>query len=62
LFRAAIARPAFGDKEVAAGWGQDTRFADVAILSSERRDTIEIVPMRSCWEGSIGVRGLLLFR
>jgi hypothetical protein len=37
-------------------------FADVGILGSERRDTIEIIPMRSCWEGSIGVRGLLLFR
>jgi hypothetical protein len=34
-----------GEKEVAAGCGQDTRFADVAILSLERRDTIEIVPV-----------------
>jgi hypothetical protein len=33
-----------GDKEVTAGKGRDTCFADIAILSSERRDTIEIVP------------------
>ena len=35
-----------GDEEVAAGYGRDTRFADVAILSSERRDTVEIVPQQ----------------
>ncbi len=35
-----------GDEEVAAGYGWDTRFADVAILSSERRDTVEIVPQQ----------------
>jgi hypothetical protein len=39
-------RRATGDKEVAAGQGRDTRFADVAMLSSGRRDTIEIVPER----------------
>jgi hypothetical protein len=33
-----------GDKEVAAGEGKGTRFAEIAILKSERRDTIEIVP------------------
>jgi hypothetical protein len=37
-------RPRIGDKEVAAGEGQDARFGDVARLSSERRATIEIVP------------------
>jgi hypothetical protein len=35
-----------GDKEVASGEAQDTRFADVAILGSEHRDMIEIVPER----------------
>jgi len=38
--------PASGDKEVATGRGEDTRFADVAIFSAERRGTIEIVPTR----------------
>ncbi|MGB0097511.1 MAG: hypothetical protein WBP81_33870 [Solirubrobacteraceae bacterium] len=33
-----------GDEQVAAGRGQDPRFADVAIFSAERHDTIEIVP------------------
>jgi hypothetical protein len=36
--------PASGDERVAADSGQDTCFGVVAILSSERRNTIEIVP------------------
>ncbi|MGZ4251362.1 MAG: hypothetical protein ACXVUE_24055 [Solirubrobacteraceae bacterium] len=32
---------ATGDKKVAAGQDQDTRFADVAILRQQRRDMIE---------------------
>jgi hypothetical protein len=44
--RAGVSAPASGDKEVAARSGQDTRFADVAILSSARHDTTEIVPLQ----------------
>jgi hypothetical protein len=41
-----------------AGKGRDTCFADIAILSSERRDTIEIIPQRKRVEKAPDFRNL----
>jgi hypothetical protein len=47
----------FGDEQVARALGEDTRFAAVAVLSSERRDTIEIVPRHKPDGGQSAYRG-----
>jgi hypothetical protein len=50
---------AFGEQEVAAAEGRDTRFGMIAVLGSQRFDIIEIVPQqdRDLDRGSWSSRG-----
>jgi hypothetical protein len=48
------------DEQVARALGQDSCFAAVAVLSSERRDTIEFVPLRNSDRRRNGVSRLRL--
>ena len=42
---------ACGDNELGAGYGCDTRFAGVAIVSSERRGVLDMVSVSVCQRG-----------